>query len=125
MAKISTAKVIEEPKSASKLRASKWKALVIVESPTKAKTIRKFLPASYHVEACVGHIRDLPASAKEIPEKFKSLKWATLGINVEDDFAPLYIVPSGKVKIIKHLKACMKAADELILATDEDREGES
>jgi len=99
--------------------------LVIVESPTKAKTIRKFLPSGYHVEACVGHIRDLPASAKEIPEKFKKLPWASLGIDVENNFTPLYIIPGTKTKVIRHLKDLLESSDELILATDEDREGES
>jgi DNA topoisomerase-1 len=129
MAKLSSAKKIkttdEDPKKEAKKRAARWKCLVIVESPTKAKTIRRFLPPEYHVEACVGHIRDLPASAKEIPEKFKKLKWASLGIDVENDFSPLYIIPSAKQKIIRHLKDCMEEAEELILATDEDREGES
>src|SRR4051794_2574012 len=106
-------------KSSSGTKKSNLNSFVIVESPTKAKTIRKFLPSGFHVEACVGHIRDLPASAREIPEKYKGQKWATLGINVEDDFSPLYIIPAGKVKIIKHLKDCLKVADELILATDE------
>ncbi len=110
----------------SKARAtSTGQKLVIVESPTKAKTIRKFLPAGYHVEACVGHIRDLPASAKEIPEKFKKLPWANLGIDVENDFSPLYIIPPAKTKVIRHLKDLLEQSDELILATDEDREGES
>lgn len=112
-------------KISGKLGSKKWKALVIVESPTKAKTIRKFLPEGYHVEACVGHIRDLPASSKEIPEKYRKLKWANLGIDVENNFSPLYIIPSAKQKVIKHLKECMEDAEELILATDEDREGES
>ncbi|MDB5037471.1 MAG: topoisomerase bacterial [Bacteriovoracaceae bacterium] len=131
MAKTSTAKISKPklPKAVPAPKAPKiaarWKALVIVESPTKAKTIRKFLPPEYHVEACVGHIRDLPASAKEIPEKYKKEKWASLGIDVEHDFSPLYIIPAGKLKVIKHLKDCMDQAEELILATDEDREGES
>ncbi len=133
MAKISAAKAkpsaeanMKEGKSPTKAKGGKkWKALVIVESPTKAKTIRKFLPSEYHVEACVGHIRDLPASAKEIPEKYKKEKWASLGIDVENNFSPLYIIPSAKLKVIKHLKECMEDAEELILATDEDREGES
>ncbi len=111
--------------SSKPLGTTSLKRFVIVESPTKAKTIRKFLPPGYHVEACVGHIRDLPASAKEIPEKYKKEKWASLGINVDDDFTPIYIIPPAKSKIIKHLKECMREADELILATDEDREGES
>lgn len=105
--------------------AAVTQSLVIVESPTKAKTIRKFLPANYHVEACVGHIRDLPASAKEIPEKYKKLPWASLGIDVDNNFTPLYIIPNAKSKIIRHLKDLLESSSELILATDEDREGES
>jgi DNA topoisomerase-1 len=99
--------------------------LVIVESPTKAKTIRKFLPKNFHVEASVGHVRDLPQSASDTPAKFKKEPWARLGINVDKDFEPLYIVPKDKSKIIADLKEKLKKADELFLATDEDREGES
>lgn len=99
--------------------------LVIVESPTKANTIRKFLPSSYEVKASVGHIRDLPSSAEEIPAEYKDEKWANLGVNVEANFEPLYIIPNGKKKLVQELKAALKDADELILATDEDREGES
>jgi DNA topoisomerase-1 len=100
------------------------KSLVIVESPTKAKTIKKYLPKGYIVDSSNGHIRDLPASAKEIPPKLKKEKWATLGINVEDGYEPLYVVSSLKKKVVKKLKDLIKEADELILATDEDREGE-
>lgn len=99
--------------------------LVIVESPTKAKTIRKFLGKDYVVESCMGHVRDLPQSSKEIPEKFKKEKWAQLGVNVEKNFEPLYTVPKTKTKVVKTLKDKMEDAAELILATDEDREGES
>jgi DNA topoisomerase-1 len=99
--------------------------LVVVESPTKAKTIRKFLGKEYVVESCMGHIRDLPQSAKEIPEKFKKEKWAQLGVNVEKNFEPLYCIPKDKVKIVKVLKDRIADASELYLATDEDREGES
>lgn len=99
--------------------------LVIVESPTKARTIRKFLPDSYRVEASMGHIRDLPASAAEIPEKFKKEKWARLGVNVSEQFEPLYVIPSSKKKIVKELKSALKDVDEILIATDEDREGES
>ncbi len=99
--------------------------LVIVESPTKAKTIRNYLPSGYRVEASMGHVRDLPRSASEIPANVKGEKWAQLGVNPEDDFAPLYIVPSDKKKVVKTLKDALKNADELLLATDEDREGES
>jgi len=101
------------------------KKLVIVESPTKAKTIGKFLPREYQVKASMGHVRDLPASAAEIPEKHKGEAWARLGVNVEADFDPLYVIPDKKRKLINELKAALKDADELILATDEDREGES
>jgi DNA topoisomerase I len=99
--------------------------LVIVESPTKARTISKFLPSGYVVKASMGHVRDLPPSAEEIPPEFKGEKWANLGINVADGFAPLYIIPKDKRKIVQELKAALKGATELILATDEDREGES
>ncbi|MDF0553763.1 type I DNA topoisomerase [Kamptonema sp. UHCC 0994] len=99
--------------------------LVIVESPTKARTIRNFLPSTYRVEASMGHVRDLPSSAEEIPEAVKGEKWAQLGVNVEADFEPLYVIPKDKKKIVKELKDALKEADELILATDEDREGES
>ncbi len=99
--------------------------LVIVESPTKAKTIRKFLPKSYIVEASMGHIRDLPQSAADIPEKFKKEEWAKVGVNVDQDFEPLYVVPKGKSKVISDLKKKLLNADTLYLATDEDREGES
>lgn len=99
--------------------------LVIVESPTKARTIRNFLPQDYRVEASMGHVRDLPASADEVPESYKGNSWASLGVNVESDFEPLYVIPKSKKKVVQELKAALKAADELILATDEDREGES
>jgi DNA topoisomerase-1 len=99
--------------------------LVIVESPTKARTIRNYLPRDYRVEASMGHVRDLPQSASEIPTAVKGEKWAQLGVNVESNFEPLYVVPQDKKKIVKELKEALKSADELILATDEDREGES
>jgi len=101
------------------------KHLVIVESPTKAKTIRGYLGKDYEVIASMGHIRDLPAKAAEIPAKFKQESWATLGVNTEKDFEPLYIVPRGKKKVIDAIKKALKNADDLYLATDEDREGES
>lgn len=99
--------------------------LVIVESPTKARTIRGFLPDGYHVEASMGHVRDLPASAAEIPQAYKGEPWSRLGVNVEADFDPLYVVPSDKKKVVAALRKELKSADTLILATDEDREGES
>ncbi|MFP4151453.1 MAG: DNA topoisomerase, partial [Alkalispirochaeta sp.] len=101
------------------------KALVIVESPTKARTIKRFLPKDFVVEASIGHVRDLPQSAAEIPAKYKKEEWAKIGIDVEHDFAPLYVTPKGKSSVIRHLKAQLKGADVLYLATDEDREGES
>ena len=101
------------------------KALVIVESPTKARTIKRFLPKGYTVEASVGHVRDLPQSAGEIPKRFKGESWARLGIDVENEFKPLYVTPKGKSKVINELKRKVKEADVLLLATDEDREGES
>lgn len=99
--------------------------LVIVESPTKARTIRNYLPADYRVEASMGHVRDLPQSASDIPAAVKAEKWANLGVNVDADFEPLYIIPKDKKKIVAQLKEALKSADELVLATDEDREGES
>ncbi|HEY9764129.1 MAG TPA: DNA topoisomerase, partial [Trichocoleus sp.] len=99
--------------------------LVIVESPTKAKTIRNYLPKGYRVEASMGHVRDLPKSASEIPADVKGEKWAPLGVNPEADFEPLYVVPSDKKKVVKTLQDALREADELVLATDEDREGES
>ena len=102
------------------------KKLVIVESPTKARTINRFLNSKeYIVESCMGHIRDLPESSKHIPEKYKKESWSHLGVNVEDNFKPIYCVPESKQKIVQNLKAKIKEATELILATDEDREGES
>ncbi len=99
--------------------------LVIVESPTKARTIKGFLPRGYRVEASMGHVRDLPDGAKDVPAKYKGEEWARLGVNVEKDFEPLYVVPAEKKKVVKALKDQLKDADELLLATDEDREGES
>lgn len=105
--------------------SSGGKKLVIVESPTKAKTIRKFLGKDYIVESCMGHVRDLPQSAKDIPEKIKKEKWATLGVNVDKKFEPVYCIPKDKHKVVKNLKDKLEEANELFLATDEDREGES
>jgi len=101
------------------------KPLVIVESPAKAKTIGKFLGSGYLIEASIGHVRDLPGSAEEIPAAVKAEKWARLGIDVEHDFKPLYVVPKAKREQMRKLKALLKEASLLYLATDEDREGES
>jgi DNA topoisomerase-1 len=101
------------------------KTLVIVESPTKAKTLTRFLGDDYVVESSVGHIRDLPASAAQIPEEFKKTSWARIGVNVDKDFEPLYIVHPEKRKTIAQLKKLAKTVQEVLLATDEDREGEA
>ncbi|HMO18240.1 MAG TPA: type I DNA topoisomerase [Oligoflexia bacterium] len=101
------------------------KTLVIVESPTKAKTITKFLGKDYIVTASNGHIRDLPNSAAEIPSKLKKEPWAKMGVNIEKDFEPLYIIPPRKKDQVAKLKESLKSASSLLLATDEDREGES
>ena len=104
---------------------SEEKSLVIVESPAKARTISAFLPDSFRVEASIGHVRDLPQGAKEVPKKYKGEKWARLGIDVDNDFTPLYVVSSEKKKQVQKLKKALAEADTLYLATDEDREGES
>ena len=107
------------------MRWSVGHTLVIVESPTKARTIRGFLPKDFKVEASMGHVRDLPNNASEIPAAHKGEKWANLGVNTTNDFEPLYVVPKDKKKTVKELKDALKGADQLLLATDEDREGES
>jgi DNA topoisomerase-1 len=91
----------------------------------KAKTIRKFLGKDFIVESCMGHIRDLPQSSKDIPEKFKKQKWAQLGVDTDHEFEPIYCVPKNKTKVVSLLKEKLKEVDQLLLATDEDREGES
>ncbi|HTN03929.1 MAG TPA: toprim domain-containing protein, partial [Planctomycetaceae bacterium] len=101
------------------------KGLVIVESPAKARKIGEYLGKDYIVQASMGHVRDLPASATEIPPELKKEPWSNLGVNVDGNFAPLYVVPKEKKKLVKELKDNLKLASELILATDEDREGES
>ncbi|MDX1969214.1 MAG: type I DNA topoisomerase [Planctomycetaceae bacterium] len=105
--------------------AKSLKGLVIVESPAKAKKISGYLGRDYVVMASMGHVRDLPESAADIPPELKKEAWANLGVNVEQSFEPLYIVPKEKRKLVKELKDALKDAQELILATDEDREGES
>lgn len=99
--------------------------LVIVESPAKAKTIERFLGSGYTVLASFGHVRDLPESAEDIPEEHKKKPWAKLGVDVENGFAPLYVVPKDKARRVSELRKASKGIDELLLATDEDREGES
>lgn len=101
------------------------KPLVIVESPAKARTLSRFLGTKYRVEASYGHIRDLPESAAEVPEEIKRKPWGRLGVDTDGDFTPYYVVPADKKKNVTALRAAMKDASELILATDPDREGES
>ncbi len=99
--------------------------LVIVESPTKARTIAKFLPKGFVVKASVGHVRDLPNNATEVPAKIKKEPWGRLGVNVAQDFAPVYVVPKDKQVLVKEMRAAVKQADRIYFATDEDREGEA
>src|SRR5947208_5840367 len=99
--------------------------LVIVESPAKAKTIAGYLGDDFVVESSIGHIRDLPERAADIPEQYKGEAWARLGVDVDHDFEPLYIVDPDKRKKVGELKKLLAGSDELWLATDEDREGEA
>src|ERR687891_503243 len=101
------------------------KPLVIVESPAKAKTLGRFLGTKYRVEASYGHIRDLPESAAEVPKEIKAKDWGRMGVDVEKNFQPYYVVPGDKKKQVAHLKDALKGASEVLLATDPDREGES
>ena len=99
--------------------------LVIVESPAKARTIAGYLGKGYVVESSIGHIRDMPDKAAEIPQKYRAEPWARLGVDVDNDFQALYVVPADKKQQVSKLKSLLKDADELYLATDEDREGEA
>ena len=101
------------------------KSLVIVESPAKAKTIARFLGSDFVVESSLGHVRDLPRGAEDVPEEFRGLPWARMGVDCDNDFKPLYVVPRDRKEQIRKLRAALKGVDELYLATDEDREGES
>jgi DNA topoisomerase I len=101
------------------------KSLVIVESPAKAKTIAAFLGPEFIVESSIGHIRDLPRRASDVPPKYKKESWARLGVDVDHDFKPLYIIDADKKEHIQRLKTLLAGASTLYLATDEDREGES
>jgi DNA topoisomerase-1 len=111
--------------SGTKAGSGAGRRLVIVESPKKARMIAGFLGSGYVVESSFGHVRDLPKGADEIPAKYKGLPWARLGVNIADRFDPLYVVPADKKAQIRKLKDLLKSADELYLATDEDREGEA
>ena len=101
------------------------KSLVIVESPAKARTIASYLGRRYVVESSVGHIRDLPKRASDVPAAHKKKPWARLGVDVHNGFRPLYVLQPDKKPRISKLKAQLKDADQVYLATDEDREGES
>ena len=100
-------------------------ALVIVESPAKAKKIQEYLGSDFTVESSIGHIRDLPRNAADVPKAFKGESWARTGIDVDNGFKPLYVENRDKKDHIRLLKNLLKDADELYLATDEDREGEA
>jgi DNA topoisomerase-1 len=110
---------------AKKTEKAQGKALVIVESPAKARTIAKFLGNNFNVEASIGHVRDLPKGTKEVPEKYKNEDWAYLGVNINEDFTPVYIIPAEKKSQVAKLRKLIKEASDLYLATDEDREGEA
>ncbi len=100
-------------------------SLVIVESPAKARTIERYLGPGYRVESSIGHIRDLPRTAAEVPQKYRGRSWARLGVDIEGGFDPLYVIPREKKEQITKLRKALRDADELVLATDEDREGEA
>ncbi len=106
-------------------KAAESNALVIVESPTKARTIEKYLGKGFTVKASNGHIRDLPTSQSEVPKEYKKAPWKDIGVDVDRDFWPLYVIPESKKQHVKDLKKLVKDADQIYLATDEDREGES
>jgi DNA topoisomerase-1 len=95
--------------------------LVIVESPTKARKIASYLGSNFVVESSRGHIRDLPRGAADVPAKFKGQAWARLGVDVDHDFEPLYVVSADKKSLVTELKEALKDVDELYLATDGDR----
>ncbi|HEX8868064.1 MAG TPA: toprim domain-containing protein, partial [Lentzea sp.] len=105
--------------------AGSTRRLVIVESPTKARKIASYLGSNFVVESSRGHIRDLPRGAADVPAKFKGQAWARLGVDVDHDFEPLYVVSADKKSLVTELKEALKDVDELYLATDGDREGEA
>src|SRR5260221_1293825 len=101
------------------------KSLVIVESPTKARTLERFLGDKYTVRSSYGHVRDLPDSASQVPAEIKKQKWGRLGVDTDGDFKPYYVVPDDKRKNVAELRTALKGASAVMLATDPDREGES
>jgi DNA topoisomerase-1 len=105
--------------------AKQLRKLVIVESPAKARKIGGYLGDDYIVEASIGHIRDLPQRAADIPKEVKKFAWSREGVDIENGFAPLYVINPDKKQKVAELKELLKESEELILATDEDREGEA
>jgi DNA topoisomerase-1 len=112
-------------KNGASARTGAGRRLVIVESPAKARTIAGYLGQGYVVESSIGHIRDMPDKAAEIPVKYRKEPWARLGVNVDEGFEALYVVHADKKQQVSKLKQLLAGADELLLATDEDREGEA
>src|SRR6266702_5489330 len=112
-------------KSGVGTNGSGLRRLVIVESPAKARKIASYLGSDYVVQSSKGHIRDLPRKAAEVPAKYKGEPWSNLGVNVDNDFEPIYIVTPDKRATVAELKEALKGVDELYLATDGDREGEA
>ena len=106
-------------------RPSSAKPLVIVESPAKARTISAMLGPDFVVESSVGHIRDLPRRANEVPAAYRGEGWARLGVDVDNGFKPLYVISPEKQQVVSRLKQAVRQASEVYVATDEDREGES
>lgn len=125
MARKGRGQQVASTKQGAKAGSGVTRRLVIVESPAKARTIANYLGAGYIVESSRGHIRDLPRGAADVPAKYKGEKWARLGVNVDDDFEPLYVVSPDKKSTVTELKSLLKDVDELYLATDGDREGEA
>ncbi len=115
----------KKQRSAQPSSAASGKALVIVESPAKARTISKFLGKDFVIEASIGHVRDLPENKRQLPKQYRSEPWAYLGVNVQQDFEPVYVISPDKRQQVKKLKELLKGAKALYLATDEDREGEA
>ncbi|MFP5020905.1 type I DNA topoisomerase [Pseudonocardia phyllosphaerae] len=114
-----------KPTSTTNASGRPVRRLVIVESPSKARKIQPYLGNDYVVESSVGHIRDLPRGAADVPAKYKGLSWARLGVDVDNQFWPLYVVQPDKKSLVSELKEALKSVDELLLATDPDREGEA
>ncbi len=124
--KRNTATMAKKKKSSSPAQGPEnAKPLVIVESPAKARTISKFLGKDFVIEASIGHVRDLPENKRQLPKRYRDEPWAYLGVNVEEDFEPVYVVSPDKRQQVKKLKELLKGAKALYLATDEDREGEA